>query len=198
MIAYVKGKITVKHPTFVVVETGGIGYQINISLNTYSKVEKLENVQLFTYYHVKEDSLTLYGFFDEAERMLFVHLIGVSGIGPNTARVLLSSMKPEEARNAIIMENVKALSSVKGLGPKTAKRLIVELKDKLMKDGGIESGVVTAVNGESTNIEEALSALVALGFNKMRVQQALNKVLKENPEEKDVEGMIKLALKMLS
>ena len=197
MIAYVKGPITHKTPTYVIVEAGGIGYHINISLYTYSKIETLASVQLLTYFHVKEDGQTLYGFSEETERDLFVKLISVSGIGPNTARILLSSITPQEARTAIISEDVRTLNGVKGIGPKTAKRLILDLKDKLMKDAG-ESDVILPVAGNNQLREEALSALTTLGFNRIRVQKVLNKVLKENKAIPNSETLIKLALRNLS
>lgn len=196
MISYVKGEITYKTPTFVVVEAGGIGYHINISLYTYARIEKLERVKILTHLIVKEDSHTLYGFADGEERQLFGLLISVSGIGPNTARILLSSISPEETRSAILSEDVRTLNSVKGIGPKTAKRLIVELKDKLMKDsGGIGISIPTEDN---TLRKEALSALVTLGFSKPKVQKVLNKVLSQNPQVPNAESLIKLALKQLS
>ncbi len=196
MISYLKGAITYKNPTYILVETGGVGYHVNISLHTYAQVEKLETVKILTYYHVKEDGHTLYGFADEQERSLFVHLISVSGIGPNTARVLLSGMTAEEARSAIISEDVLAFKKVKGIGPKTAKRIILDLKDKILKDSGGEGISLTPVN--NTLRAEALSALVALQFNKIQVQKVLNKILKEQPAIDNVETLIKLALKQMS
>jgi Holliday junction DNA helicase RuvA len=196
MITYLKGEITYKNPTNITVETGGVGYQVNISLHTYSQIEKLEKIKILTYLHIKEDSHTLYGFADEAERSLFVHLISVSGIGPNTARVVLSSLAPEDARAAIIGENVTVFNKVKGIGPKTAKRIILDLKDKLIKESGDTPLTFTAV--DNTIRDEALSALVSLGFNRIQVQKALNKVLKEQPGTNNVEDLIKLALKQLS
>ncbi len=196
MISYVKGAITFKSPTHVVVEAGGIGYHINISLNTYAQIEKLESVKILTHLHVKEDSHTLFGFAEEAERSLFILLLSVSGIGPNTARVLLSSMTAQEARTAIISEDVLAFKKVKGVGPKTAKRIILDLKDKILKDSG-ESPIALSVQ-DNTIRQEALSALVALGFSKIHVQKALNKILSENSDIKSVEELIKLSLKQLS
>lgn len=197
MITYIKGLLTYKTPTFVVVETGGIGYHINISLNTYTQIEKLETVKILTQQIIREDSHTLYGFAEEAERVLFLLLISVSGVGPSTAQLFLSSMNPEEIRSAIISENVVTLSKVKGIGPKTAKRIILDLKDKLVKDGGAEVPL-TIMPQNNTIREEALSALVALGFNRIEVQKALNKLLKEQPTINNVEELIKLALKQLS
>ena len=196
MISYIKGAISFKNPTFIIVETGGIGYRINISLNTYAKIEKAETVKILTHLQVKEDSHTLYGFADEAERKLFRYLISVSGIGPSTAQTLLSSMTPEEARSAIIGENVAAFKTVKGIGPKTAKRVILDLKDKLLKDGGDTSLVVAGVDNTLRN--EALSALVSLGFNKIQSQKVLSKILKEQPKVKTVEELIRLSLRQFN
>ena len=196
MISYIKGPITFKSPTYIVVETGGIGYRINISLNTYTSIEKAEQVKILTHFHVKEDSQTLYGFAEAAERNLFRHLISVSGIGPSTAQTLLSSMTPEEARAAIIGENVAAFKSVKGIGPKTAKRVILDLKDKLIKDGGDMPVVMTASG--NTLREEALSALLALQVNKVQAQKVLTKILKEQPNLTKVEELIRLALRQLN
>lgn len=196
MITYIKGEITFKNPAFVVVETGGIGYHINISLHTYAAIEKLEKIKILIHEHIKEDSRTLFGFADEGERVLFRHLISVSGIGPATAQVLFSSMRPEEARAAIIGEQVAAFKQVRGIGPKTAKRIILDLKDKLIKDGGEES--ISLPAQDNTMREEALSALVALGFNKIAVQKALNKVLRAQPTPETAEQLIKQALRALS
>jgi Holliday junction DNA helicase RuvA len=196
MITYIKGEITFKTPTYVVVETGGIGYFINISLYTYSKIEQLEKVKILTYLSVKEDSHTLYGFADNAERSLFTLLISVSGIGPSTARIALSSMPPEDLRNAILTENEAAFKQVKGVGPKTAKRIILDLKDKLVKESG-EAPITFSIQ-DNTIRDEALSALMALGFNRIHVQKALNKILKEQSDVDSVESLIKIALKRLS
>lgn len=197
MIAYIKGEITLKNPTFLIVETGGIGYMIHISLYTYSQIEKLENTRILTHMHIKEDSHTLYGFSHEQERSLFRHLISVSGIGPGTAQIILSGMNPDDIRAAIIGERDDAFRSVKGIGPKTAKRLILDLKDKLSKDGG-ETTPLTLSPADNTIREEALSALVALGFNRIAVQKTLNQILKQQPAIGSVEPLIKLALRELS
>ncbi len=196
MISYIKGPISFKNPTFIVVEAGGIGYRINISLNTYAKIEKSETIKILTHLQVKEDSHTLYGFAEEAERKLFRHLISVSGIGPSTAQTMLSAMSPEEARAAIVGENLAAFKTVKGIGPKTAKRLILDLKDKLLKDGGPTSIVAAGVDNTLRN--EALSALVSLGFNKIQSQKVLSKILKEQPQVKTVEELIRLSLRQFN
>jgi len=196
MIAYIKGPITFKSPTYIIVEAGGVGYHINLSLHTYSKIEALSETKIHTYLHVKEDSHTLYGFAEEPERSMFVALISVSGIGPNTARILLSSMSPEEVRAAIIGENVMAFKKVKGVGPKTAKRIILDLKDKIMKEGIDVSTSIAII--DNTSRDEALSALVALGFQRIKVQKVLNAVLKQSDQAYTVEELIKQALKQLS
>jgi Holliday junction DNA helicase RuvA len=196
MISYVTGAITFKSPTYIVVEAGGIGYQINISLNTFAQIEKLESVKILTHLHVKEDSHTLYGFAEEAERNLFILLLSVSGIGPNTARILLSSMTAQEARAAIISENVLAFNKVKGIGPKTAKRIILDLKDKIIKDSG--DGPIALNIQDNTIRDEALSALVALGFARVQVQKVLNKILSGQSNIAGVEELIKMSLKQLS
>jgi Holliday junction DNA helicase RuvA len=195
MIAYLKGAIMHKSPTFIVVECGGVGYHVNISLHTYAQIEKLETVKILTHQIIREDSHILYGFADDAERKLFQHLISVSGVGPATAQLMLSSMQPEEARDAVISENVAAFKSVKGIGPKTAKRIILDLKDKLVRESGEEP--LTILPQDNTIREEALSALVALGFSRIEVQKTLNKILKEQPAS-SAEALIKLALRKLS
>jgi holliday junction DNA helicase RuvA len=197
MIDYIKGEIAFKNPTFVVIETaGGVGYRINISLNTYSKIESMEKVTLLTSLQIREDAHILFGFAEEAERVLFTQLISVSGIGPSTAQVLLSGMSVDEARSAILGENEVAFSKVKGIGPKTAKRIILDLKDKIKKDGG-DISLNLQPHGNKIR-EEALSALVSLGFVRMNVQKVLNKILQEQPALNNVEELIKLALKQLS
>lgn len=196
MITYLKGPIAHKNPSFVVIEAGGIGYHVNISLYTYTKIEKSETVKLLTHFHVKEDAQVLFGFFDEQERRLFQLLISVSGVGPATALVVLSSMNPEEVRANIIGENVAAIKQVKGIGPKTAQRIILDLKDKLVKESGESPTMMVTQN--NTQREEALSALVNLGFPRTSVQRALNRVLTASPNTNTSEQLIKLALRELS
>lgn len=196
MISYIKGAITFKTPTYIIVEAGGIGYRVNISLYTYSKVEKMEQVKILTHFHVKEDSQTLYGFAEADERALFAHLISVSGVGPATAQVVLSTLPPEELRMAIISENEASLRKVKGIGPKAAKQIILDLKNKLMKSGGEMTIPTSPAN--NTMRQEALSALLSLQINKIQAQKALNKVLKAQPDVNSVEDLVRLALKQLS
>ena len=167
-----------------------------MSLNTYTAIEKLERIKILTYLNIKEDSHSLYGFADEKERSLFVLLISVSGIGTNTARIVLSSLSPEEVRAAIISEDVVTFNKVKGIGPKTAKRIILDLKDKVMKESG--DVPLTFTKKDNTLRGEALSALLALGFAKIKVQKVLNRILQANNDIQSVEELIKRALKQLS
>lgn len=195
MIAYLKGQITYKNPTYVYVESSGVGYHINISLYTYARIEKLESIKLLTHLVVKEDSHTLFGFFDADERELFVHLLSVSGIGPNTARIILSSLAPDEIKVAILSEDEMAFKQVKGIGAKTAKQIILDLKNKISR--GSESSFTMPIR-DNTLQEEALSALLALGFNKQSVIKAITEVYKANPDLVGVEALIKASLKKLS
>ena len=197
MIAYLNGTITHKNPAFIYVECGGVGYHVNISLHTYSKLENLEKAKVLTYLYVREDEQSLYGFFDDDERTLFVLLISVSGVGVNTARVILSYMSPEEVRTAIMHENAFALGKVKGIGPKTAKRIILDLKDKVIKESGMEP--VVLVSQETSRIKtEAISALVALGFHKPAIEKQVKTILDKSPDMESVEDLIKQVLKQMS
>jgi holliday junction DNA helicase RuvA len=197
LIAYLSGNITHKTPTFIYVECGGVGYHVNISLYTYSKLENLDKIKIFTYLNVKEDEQSLYGFFDDDERSLFVLLISVSGVGVNTARVILSYMSPDEVKSAIMFENELAISKVKGIGPKTAKRIILDLKDKVIKKTGQDQ--VVLFTAESNTIKnEALSALTTLGFARAVVEKTIKSVLDKNPNIESVEDLIKMVLKQMS
>lgn len=197
MIAYLNGIITHKTPTYIYVDCNGVGYHVNISLNTYSKLENLDKVKIFTYLNVKEDEQSLYGFFDDEERVLFVLLISVSGVGVNTARVILSYMTPDEVKTAIIHENAVALGKVKGIGPKTAKRIILDLKDKVIKETGNEQ--IILLSPETGTIRnEALSALIALGFPKPAVEKQIKFVMEKTNNITQVEDLIKLVLKQMS
>lgn len=195
MITYLRGDITQRTPTYIIVDVNGVGYLVHISLNTYSQIEKKDEVKILTHLNIKEDSHTLYGFADETERSLFRHLISVSGVGPTTAQIVLSSLSAEELRAAIIGEQEQVFRAVKGIGPKMAKRIILDLKDKLVKDSG--DLPLTFPSQNNTIREEALSALVALGFQKIAVQKALNHLLKDQAIQ-SVEQLIKLALRELS
>lgn len=194
MYAYINGKLVFKCPTYVVIDAGGIGYHINISLNTYAELEDKENCKLYTWLHVKEDAHTLYGFFEEGERRLFLHLISVSGIGPNTGRMILSSITPSEIQTAIVKGDVPLIQRIKGIGPKSAQRMILELQDKLKKEGP-DSLISMPVH--NTAKDEALSALVMLGFNKNIAEKALDSAIKASAENLSVEALIKIALKSL-
>jgi Holliday junction DNA helicase RuvA len=194
MYAYIDGKLVFKSAAYVVIDAGGVGYHINISLNTYSKIGTVERCKLFTWLHVKEDAHTLYGFADEGERRLFLHLISISGIGPNTGRMMLSSITPEEIQNAIISGNVSLIQRIKGIGPKSAQRLILELQDKLKKEGPDTLGTVIL---NKTAKDEALSALVMLGFVKNAAEKVLDQEIGKSSNELTVEQLIKAALKSL-
>ncbi len=196
MIAFLRGSIRYKNPAFVYIETNGVGYHVNISLNTYSKIESLEEAFLYTHLHVKEDSHTLYGFFDEDEKAVFTLLISVSGIGPNTARVVLSYMSASEVKNAILKDDVSRFNSVKGIGPKTAKRIILDLKDKVLKTmKGVEIEVDSPINSSK---DEALAALTALGFQKQLIEKNLPLAISELGTDCQAEDLIKYILKKLS
>jgi Holliday junction DNA helicase RuvA len=169
-------------------------WAINISLNTFSRLNGSERCRLFTWLHVKEDAHTLYGFAEEGERRLFLHLISVSGIGPNTGRMMLSSITPEEIQNAIISGNVSLIQRIKGIGPKSAQRVILELQDKLRKEGGETLGAAPV---SVTVKDEALSALVMLGFARQAAEKVLEQEIRKNSGELTVEQLIKYALKNL-
>ena len=196
MYEYISGAVAESTPTYAVIEAGGVGYFINISLQTYSEIEHSEQTTLYLHYIVREDAHILYGFATKAERELFRLLIGVSGVGGNTARMIQSTYSPSELRNIIGSGNAVLLKNVKGLGLKTAQKIIVELSGKMVDlkvDTKIATGV-TAVNSET--FDEALSALVMLGFQKGASEKVLKKLFKENPDMR-VEEAIRLALKQL-
>ena len=193
MISHIQGKLVEKTPTEVVIECHGVGYEIHISLNTYSQIPDSENVKLYTYLQVKEDSHSLFGFADKKERELFKLLISISGIGASTARTMLSSLNPEQIIQAIASNDVGTVQSIKGIGLKTAQRVILDLKDKVLKIYAIEE-----ISGSSynTNKEEALSALEVLGFVRKTAEKVIDKIIRETPNA-SVENLIKQALKNL-
>lgn len=193
MIAHLQGRMVEKSPTEIVIDCNGVGYQVNISLHTYSLLPDSESVKLYTYLQIKEDAHTLFGFAEKAERELFKLLISVSGVGAGTARTMLSSLEPRQVISAIASGNDGAIQAIKGIGAKTAQRVILDLKDKVLKLYDLEE---VSAPGYNTNRDEALSALEVLGFNKKLAEKALEKVLKENPSA-NVEMMIKQALKNL-
>ncbi len=193
MIVFLDGNFIAKNPAFVWMDVNGIGYEVNISLYTYSKIQKKKKGRLLTYLQVKEDGFSLFGFHDEDERQLFMQLISVSGIGASTARMMLSSMKTEEITQAIVSEDEKSLERIKGIGAKSAKRLILELKDKLLK--GKPGGQISVVMHNNTD-QDALNALVSLGIARQAAIQALEKVNKLQPNA-GLEEKIKSALKQI-
>ena len=193
MYSFISGTVVEKNPTYVVIDNQGIGYLINITLNTFTAIGEQQHVKLFVHLAIREDAHTLYGFYTEAERELFLQLITVSGVGCNTARLILSSMTVNEAIDAIATNNIRMIQGVKGIGAKTAQRIVVDLHDKV---GKLETGGEISLIGNNTLKDEALSALMVLGFNKMSIEKVLDKLLKqmENPS---VEDLIKESLRLL-
>lgn len=194
MIAFLRGEFTFKSPTVVHMDVHGVGYELQISLNTYSQIQHLDKGTLQTYHQVKEDSQTLYGFFDNTEKEMFTQLISVSGVGAATSRMMLSSMKPDEIARAIVQGNLKQLESIKGIGKKSAERIILELRDKLGKRMP-ESNISSLIN--NTLDQDALNALIALGIARPAAEQAIKKVLVFEPNLDKVEDIIKKVLKIL-
>ncbi|MEQ8924533.1 MAG: Holliday junction branch migration protein RuvA [Fulvivirga sp.] len=195
MIAYLKGKLALKEPTHLIIDVNGIGYQVHISLNTFSSVKDKEDIFIHTYLHVKEDSHTLFGFSDESEKRMFLSLLSISGVGPNTALMIQSSLSAGELKQAIVEEDVKTIQSVKGVGGKTAQRIILELKDKLKKEGLYEEGEKITSGGHNTLKKEALSALMTLGINKNAAEKSIDSILKNSGNTITLEELIKLSLK---
>lgn len=193
MIAQIKGKLIDKTPTYVVVDCGGVGYEVKISLNTFSKLGESEICMLYTHFVVREDAQLLYGFKEAGERELFRLLISVSGVGSATAMVILSSLSPNEIKQAILSKDVNTLKGVKGIGAKSAERIIIDLRDKI---GKVEGESIISEPLGNTVKEEALSALVMLGFGKNPAEKALTKLIKSG-EDFTVEELIKKALKSL-
>lgn len=195
MYDYISGKLAFRCPAYVVIDAAGVGFHINISLHTFSALSVNENnCKLFVWLHVKEDAHTLFGFADEGERRLFLHLISVSGIGANTGRMMLSSITPAEIQQAIIKGDVPLIQRIKGIGPKSAQRIVLELQDKLRKEGP-DSLITVPVNHNVK--EEALSALVMLGFAKIAAEKVIDQIVKKDDENLTVEKLIKIALKNL-
>ncbi len=195
MIDYIKGTITELTPAFAVLETGGVGYYINIALPTYTTLSGKESTKLYVYEVIREDAHLLFGFTNKIERELFLLLISVSGVGANTARMIMSSYTANEIKDMIASGNVTALNAIKGIGAKTAQRIIVDLRDKILKIGGNDQSELF-VNNSNLIREEAVSALVMLGFAANASQKAVDSLLKGQPDLK-VEQLIKMALKML-
>ncbi|MBC8048002.1 MAG: Holliday junction branch migration protein RuvA [Fimbriimonadaceae bacterium] len=199
MISYIKGEFIIKNPAYVVIENNGIGYQINISLNTYSRIQNEKNGLLYTYYYLREDGTAhipvLYGFADEAEKSLFTLLISVNGVGANTARVILSSISVKDLEQAILTDNDILIQKIKGVGPKTAKKIVLELKDKIGKI--IQPGDSANFRQHNTVQGEALSALAMLGFSRQSAEKAIALAVKSNNNISSVEELVKTALKNL-
>jgi holliday junction DNA helicase RuvA len=195
VIAHLDGKLTTKTPTYVVLDCNGVGYMVHISLHTYEKLGADERVCLQTHLVIKEDSHTLFGFADESEKQLFILLISVNGVGPNTARLMLSSLKPADIKEAISTSNWALIKTVKGIGEKTAQKVVIDLKNKI-KGGDDSVGELSLVNTRNVLMEEALAALVMLGFSKNEAEKALVKIRQQNPQY-TVEELVKNTLKML-
>ena len=193
MITHLKGKLVEKNPTHVIIECSGVGYFVNISLNTFSNIKDEESICLFTHLLVKEDSHTLFGFAEKSEREIFRLLLSVSGIGSSTARIMLSSLSPAQIRDAIANGDVATIQGIKGIGAKTAQRVILDLRDKILKVYDIDE---VSINSNNTSKEEALSALEVLGFVRRQAEKAVDKVINQDPSL-SAENIIKLALKNL-
>ncbi len=191
MYDYISGKIISKTATHIVLECAGIGYQLNISLNTYSKIQEGSQCKIFTHLSIKEDAHTLYGFADEDERRMFRNLISVTGVGASTARMMLSSLSPVEIAQAIVTGNAPVLQNIKGIGSKSAQRIIIDLKDKLSKTE-INTKMISVIH--NTNREEALSALLTLGFAKTAAEKSLDHAIKSKGADLSVEDLLKSAL----
>jgi holliday junction DNA helicase RuvA len=192
MIAFLKGTFVRKTPALVHVEVNGVGYELHISLNTFASISNMDHGILHTYFHVREDAHVLYGFFEEAEKEMFIQLISVSGVGAATARMMVSALKPVEIAKAISQGNTRLLESIKGIGRKSAERIVLELRDKVGKNT-FESNNDTLIH--NTLDQDALNALIALGINRAGGEQAIARVRKTNPELHKIEDIIKQALK---
>lgn len=196
MIAYIEGKLAFKDPFFVIIETNGIGYQIRISLQTYSLIKDEEKVKLHTYLHIKEDAHTLFGFFHIAEKKIFLDLISISGVGPGTAMMIISSLNAEELSRAIVQEDVRTIQSIKGIGLKTAQRIVLELKDKIKKEPVGNETILNLTKSSHNLIRgEALSALITLGIAKNVAEKSIDSIIKNEGDNISLENLIKQALK---
>ena len=195
MIAFLRGDFAYKSPALVHMDVGGVGYELQISLHTYSRIESLPGGILLTYLHIREDAHILYGFFDRTEKELFIQLIGVSGVGATTARMMLSSMKPEEITRAILQGNAQQLESIKGIGKKSAERIILELRDKVGK--GRDEFANISSSTSNTLERDALNALITLGIARPAAESAIKKAMNEVSGTDKVEDLIKKVLKIL-
>ena len=194
MINHLNGKLIEKHPTHLIVECGGVGYFVNISLNTFEKIPNREAIKIFIHLSIREDAHVLFGFAEESERVMFRQLVSVSGIGPSTAVLILSALGPSQIKEALLNEEVSLLQTIKGIGGKTAQRMVVELKDKMEKDTKIQLSITGT---QSSLKKEALAALQVLGFDRKRIEKTIDRVIKTNPEESKVETIIKQVLKAM-
>lgn len=195
MINYLEGKLAIKDPTYVVIDVGGVGYEAKISLITYTAIKGLDTVKLFTHLSIREDAHTLFGFSEVSEKRRFLDLISISGVGPSTGLMVLSSLSPEELQQAIVSEDVKTIQSVKGIGLKTAQRIVLELKDKMKKEGLLDKTVGKPSFTNNSLRQEALSALTTLGIAKTAAEKSIDIILKQNGQDLNLEDLIKLALK---
>jgi Holliday junction DNA helicase RuvA len=195
MIAFLKGRLVHKEPTFVLIDVNGVGYHVNVSLQTYSEIKDQENIQLFTHLAIREDAHVLYGFSQDSEKRLFQQLISVNGVGPSTAIVMLSFMNSQELKTAIVQENATALQSIKGIGGKTAQRVIIDLRDKLKKESWEENQPSVSLGAHNTLRKEALSALLTLGLPKAAAEKSVDTVLKKSGNTITLEDLVKQALK---
>ena len=194
MITPLQGQFVEKTPTYVVIDCNGVGYMIHISLNTYSKISEEKQLRLYTYLQIKEDAHTLFGFYEKSEREVFSLLLSVSGVGASTARIMLSSLSPSQLQSAIINGDAKTIQSIKGIGAKTAQRIILDLREKMIKLGGVEE-----ISNNDTNInkQEALSALEVLGYPQKVAENVVQKIISKANDNLSVEEIIKQALKLL-
>ncbi len=197
MFDYIQGKVVERQPTHVVVEAGGIGYLLHITLNSYDQIEEGKEQKVFTWLQVQEDAHRLWGFKVPAEREVFLHLVSVSGIGPNTARLILSGMTPEECRQAILTDNELAFRQVKGVGPKTAKRVMMELKDKMLKTAIDPTSSKSGIQ-RNQSVEEAMAALITLGFVKGQAEKVISQIIRDEGTDIPTETLVRMALRLLS
>ncbi|MGB3467799.1 MAG: Holliday junction branch migration protein RuvA [Cyclobacteriaceae bacterium] len=195
MIAYLQGKFTEMDPTKVIIDVNGIGYEVKISLTTYSHIKELKEGKLQIHLQIKEDAHTLYGFSEFSEKKRFLDLLSISGVGPSTGLMVLSSLSAEELQYAIIHDQVKVIQGVKGIGLKTAQRIILELKDKMKKEGLLDKSIELTKLPDNTLFDEALSALTTLGINKPVAEKNIRSILKSNGNTIELEELIKQALK---
>ena len=195
MIAYLNGQLTHKSPSMVHMDVGGVGYEVQISLNTYGHLQKMDKGKIFIYQHFKDDGQTLYGFHDTEEKAMFIQLIAINGVGATTARMMLSSLKPAEIAQAVLRGETRTLEGVKGIGRKTAERIVLELRDRIGKGETVGANSSSFIN--NTLEQDALNALVALGIARPAAEQAVKKAFHSDPEQQNLETIIKKALQSI-